>query len=220
MQGTAALSNAACFCSHTAGRGLIKGRDCRSIERIRQPNGFSLGHTSGPARSQRAKTYLEMEKKAQKNNNSAATSTIALNKKARHDFFIEERIEAGLSLQGWEVKSLRDGRAQLKESYVVIRAGEAWLLGCHISPLTSASTHVSPDPTRTRKLLLHRRELDRLIGAVERRGYTLVPTALYWKRGKAKLEIGLARGKKQHDKRAADKDRDWERQKARILKHG
>ena len=161
-----------------------------------------------------------MAKKANKNNNSTATSTIALNKKARHDFFIEERIEAGLSLQGWEVKSLRDGRAQLKESYVLIRAGEAWLLGCHISPLASASTHVSPDPTRTRKLLLHRRELDRLIGAVERRGYTLIPTALYWKRGKAKLEIGLARGKKQHDKRAADKDRDWERQKARILKHG
>ena len=152
--------------------------------------------------------------------NKGSGNTIALNKKAGHDYHIEERLETGLVLQGWEVKSLRDGRAQLKESYVLIRAGEAWLLGCHISPLTSASTHVSPDPTRTRKLLLHRRELDRLIGAVERRGYTLIPTALYWKRGKAKLEIGLARGKKQHDKRAADKDRDWERQKARILKHG
>lgn len=179
-----------------------------------------MRHTAHVARLKDPGRNCRMAKKTTKNNGSAGTATIALNKKARHDFFIEERIEAGLSLEGWEVKSLRDGRAQLKESYVVIRNGEAWLLGCHISPLASASTHVTPDPIRTRKLLLHRRELDRLIGAVERRGYALVPTALYWKRGKAKLEIGLARGKKQHDKRATEKDRDWERQKGRIMKRG
>ena len=144
--------------------------------------------------------------------------TIAENKKARHDYFIEENIEAGLALQGWEVKSLRAGRANLTESYAVLKDGEAWLLGAHIAPLASASTHVSPDPTRTRKLLLHRRELDRLIGSVERKGYTLVPLSLYWQRGRAKLNIGLAKGKKQHDKRAADKERDWQRQKSRILK--
>ncbi len=147
------------------------------------------------------------------------TSTIALNRKARHDYFIEERLEAGLSLQGWEAKSLRAGRAQLKESYVQVRGGEIWLVGAHFSPLPSASTHIQPDPVRSRKLLLHRREIDRLVGAVERRGYTLVPLALYWKKGYAKLEIGLARGKKQHDKRKDVKDRDWERQKSRIMKH-
>ncbi|MBA2408865.1 MAG: SsrA-binding protein SmpB [Gammaproteobacteria bacterium] len=146
-------------------------------------------------------------------------ATIALNKKARHDFFIEERFEAGLALEGWEVKSLRAGRAQLMESYVVIRDAQAWLLGAHISPLTTASTHISPDPIRTRKLLLHREELDKLIGAVERKGQALVPTALYWKRGRAKLEVGLARGKKQFDKRAVEKQRDWQRDKQRLLKH-
>ncbi len=156
------------------------------------------------------------KKKAEK----GGGSTIALNKKARHDFFIEERLEAGLVLEGWEVKSLREGRVQLKEAYVVIRDNEAWLFGSHVSPLPTASTHVHPDPTRSRKLLLNRRELDALIGAVERRGYTLVPLAMYWKRGRAKLEIGLARGKKQHDKRAAEKDRDWKREKERLLKHG
>ncbi len=156
------------------------------------------------------------KKKAEK----GSGSTIALNKKARHDFFIEERLEAGLVLEGWEVKSLREGRVQLKEAYVVIRDNEAWLFGSHVSPLPTASTHVHPDPTRSRKLLLNRRELDALIGAVERRGYTLVPLAMYWKRGRAKLEIGLARGKKQHDKRAAEKDRDWKREKERLLKHG
>jgi len=144
--------------------------------------------------------------------------TIAANSKARHDYFIEERTEAGLVLEGWEVKSLRAGRLQLKESYVVIRQGEIWLLGANISPLTSASTHVHPDPTRTRKLLLQRRELDRLIGAVERRGFTLVPLVMYWKRGRAKLEIALAKGKKQHDKRATERDRDWQRQRQRLLK--
>jgi SsrA-binding protein len=147
-----------------------------------------------------------------------SASTIALNKKARHDYFIEDRLEAGLALQGWEVKSLREGRVQLTESYIMIKNGEAWLFGIHISPLLSASTHVVPDPTRTRKLLLHRRELDRLIGAVERKGYTLVPTALYWKRGKAKLEVALARGKQTHDKRATEKDRDWQREKQRMLR--
>jgi len=145
-------------------------------------------------------------------------STIASNKKARHEFFVEDTFEAGLALEGWEVKSLREGRAQLTESYVHLRDGEAWLLGAHIAPLTTASTHIHPDPTRTRKLLLHRHELDRLIGAVERKGYTLVPLNLHWSKGRAKLEIGLAKGKKQHDKRATEKDRDWKRQKARILK--
>jgi len=144
--------------------------------------------------------------------------TIALNKKARHDYFIEERIEAGLVLQGWEVKSLREGRVQLTESYVLIKDNEAWLFGVHITPLLSASTHITPDPTRTRKLLLHRRELDNLIGAVERKGYTLVPLALYWKHGRAKLEIALARGKQSHDKRASEKTRDWEREKQRLLR--
>ncbi len=144
--------------------------------------------------------------------------TIAENRKARHDYFIEDRYEAGLALEGWEVKSLRAGRAQLKESYVFVRNGEAWLFGAHFSPLISASTHVRPDPTRTRKLLLHRHQLDHLVGAVERRGYTVVPLLLYWKNGRAKLEIGLAKGKKQHDKRATDKARDWEREKARLLK--
>lgn len=145
-------------------------------------------------------------------------ATIALNKRARHDYFIEERLEAGVALEGWEVKSLRDGRLQLSESYVTVRGGELWLIGAHVAPLPAASTHVAPDPTRTRKLLLHRREIDRLIGAVERRGYALVPLAMYWKRGRAKLEVGLARGKKQHDKRAAAKARDWDREKARLLK--
>ena len=149
---------------------------------------------------------------------SNASSTIALNKKARFDYFIEDTFEAGLALQGWEVKSLREGRVQLKESYVIIQNNEAWLLGAHISPLASASTHIQPDPTRTRKLLLHRRELDKLIGAIDRQGYTVVPTAMYWKKGKAKLEIGLAKGKKQHDKRASLKARDWEREKHRVLK--
>ena len=144
--------------------------------------------------------------------------TIAENKKARHDFFIEENFEAGIVLEGWEVKSLRAGRANLTESYAIVKDGEAWLLGAHFAPLNSASTHIRPDPVRTRKLLLNRRELDRLIGAVERKGYTLVPLSLYWQRGRTKLGLGLAKGKKQHDKRAAEKDRDWQRQKERILK--
>jgi SsrA-binding protein len=147
-----------------------------------------------------------------------SAATIALNKKARFDFTIEETFEAGLSLQGWEVKSLRAGKAQLSESYVTLREGQAWLLGAHVTPLVSASTHVDADPSRTRKLLLHREELDRLTGLVERRGYTLVPLELYWSNGKAKLAVGLARGKKKHDKRAAEKERDWKLDKARALK--
>jgi SsrA-binding protein len=145
-------------------------------------------------------------------------STIVLNKKASHDYFIEQRIEAGIALEGWEVKSLRAGRVQIKESYVKILHAEAFLIGAHISPLPTASTHVSPDPTRTRKLLLKRSELNKLIGQTERAGYTLVPTALYWKRGRAKLEIGLAKGKKLHDKRASEKDKDWQREKERLFK--
>ena len=143
--------------------------------------------------------------------NTAASNTIALNKKARHDFFIEDRFEAGLVLQGWEVKSLRAGRLQLSDSYVIIKNGEAWLLGALITPLPTASTHISPDASRTRKLLLNRSELNKLIGAVERKGYTIVPLAMYWKFGRAKIEIGLAKGKASHDKRAAIKERDWSR---------
>jgi len=147
-------------------------------------------------------------------------STIALNKKAKHEYFIEERHEAGLSLEGWEVKSLRAGKINLTEAYVIIDKAEAYLFGATITPLPTASTHVKPDPMRTRKLLLHREELDRLIGQVERKGFTLVPTAMYWKRGRAKLEIGLGKGKKLHDKRADSKARDWQREKQRIFKHG
>ncbi len=145
-------------------------------------------------------------------------NTIARNKKAWHDYFIEEEIEAGLVLEGWEVKSLREGRVQLKESYVMVIAGELFLIGAHVSPLVSASTHIKPDPTRTRKLLLHQAEIDNLIGAVDRKGYALVPLAMYWKQGRAKLKIGLAKGKKQHDKRATLKDREWKRDQQRILK--
>ena len=155
-----------------------------------------------------------------KKKSKESSNRIALNKKARFDFFIESTFEAGISLQGWEVKSLRDGRVQLKESYVIFKDNEAWLFGAHISPMLSASTHITPDPLRSRKLLLHRRELDKLTGAVERQGYTVVPTAMYWVRGKAKLEIGLARGKKQHDKRASIKEKDWKREQMRVMKHG
>ena len=147
------------------------------------------------------------------------SSTIALNKKARHDFFIEENYEAGIALEGWEVKSLRAGHIQIKESYVLVKDGEAFLFGAHISPLSTASTHIHPDPMRSRKLLMHRRELDRLIGLVDRKGYTLVPLSIYWKFGRVKLEVGLAKGKQDHDKRASLKDRDWKREQSRILKN-
>jgi SsrA-binding protein len=151
---------------------------------------------------------------------AAPERLIAENRKARYEYFIEERYEPGLELAGWEVKSMRAGRAQLTEAYVFLRHGEAFLTGAHLAPLPSSSTHVTPEPTRTRKLLLHRSELQGLIGAVERRGYTLIPLELYWKKGRAKLQVGLAKGKKQHDKRATEKDRDWERDKARALRRG
>ncbi|MCU0897499.1 MAG: SsrA-binding protein SmpB [Burkholderiales bacterium] len=144
--------------------------------------------------------------------------SIVENKKAFHDYFIEERFEAGLVLAGWEAKAIRAGRAQLKEAYVVLKSGEVFLIGAHISALTSASTHVSPDPVRTRKLLLHNEEIQRLIGKVERAGYTLVPLNLHYTKGRIKLEIGLARGKKQHDKRETEKKREWEREKARLMR--
>jgi len=146
-------------------------------------------------------------------------NTIVLNKKARHDYFIEDTYEAGIVLEGWEVKSLRAKSIQVKESYIILKAGEAWLQGAHISPLPTASTHIKPDPVRPRKLLLHRTEIDRMIGAVERKGYTIVPVKLYWIRGRAKVQVGVAKGKQQHDKRNTEKDRDWDRQKSRILKH-
>jgi len=153
-----------------------------------------------------------------KTKKQSESNTIALNKKSRHDFILGERYEAGLALEGWEVKSLRAGRVQLRDSYVIIKDGEAWLLGALITPLPTASTHIQPDPQRTRKLLLHREELNKLIGAVERKGYALIPTAMYWKRGRAKLEVALAKGKQAHDKRATERERDWSREKQRLLK--
>ena len=153
-----------------------------------------------------------------KKKSSPSDNTIAVNKKAHHDYFIEETHEAGIALEGWEVKSLRAKSIQIKESYILLKSGEAWLLGAHISALPTASTHIKPDPTRTRKLLLHRNEIDRLVGAVERKGYTIVPLKLYWKKGRAKVELGVAKGKQQHDKRAAVKEKDWQRDKARLMK--
>jgi SsrA-binding protein len=146
------------------------------------------------------------------------SNTIAVNRKATFDYFIEEQFEAGIALEGWEVKSLREGRAQLKESYVIVQNGEIYLVGAHVSPLKQASTHINPNPTRSRKLLLHRKEINKLIGAVDREGYTLVPLSLYWSKGRAKLKIALAKGKKQHDKRQAIKQREWDRDKRRLLK--
>lgn len=153
--------------------------------------------------------------KKKKTDNS---NTIALNKKARYDYFIEKSLEAGISLEGWEVKSLRGGRVQIKESYVILKNNELFLFGAHISPLASASTHVNPDPTRTRKLLLHRLEINRLRDKINQKGATVVPLKLYWTRGKVKLEIGVAKGKKAYDKRQDIKDRDWKRDKERTLK--
>lgn len=144
--------------------------------------------------------------------------SIVENRKAFHDYFIEERFESGLALEGWEVKAIRAGRVQLKEAYVIVSNGEIFLVGCHVSPLPTASTHVSPDPTRTRKLLLHAAEINKLIGRVERAGYTLVPLNMHYSRGRIKLEIGLAKGKKQHDKRAAEKEKAWRREQQRLLR--
>jgi len=159
-----------------------------------------------------------MAKPKKKKGDKSESSRIAVNKRARHDYLIEDTHEAGLELMGWEVKSMRAGRVQLSESYVFIRNGEAWLLGCHITPLLSASTHVVAKPMRDRKLLLHRAEISKLVGQVDRKGYTVVPLKLYWKRSKVKLEIGLGKGKKTHDKRASEKARDWDREKNRIMK--
>jgi len=158
--------------------------------------------------------------KSSKKKDKKPSSTIALNKKARHDYQLEDRFEAGLVLEGWEVKSLRAGKVQMVESYVLLKNGEAFLFGCLITPLQTASTHIQPDSRRTRKLLLHQHEIDRLIGAVDRKGYSIIPTAMYWRKGRAKLEIALAKGKKEHDRRADIKERDWKRDKKRILKHG
>jgi SsrA-binding protein len=154
---------------------------------------------------------------SQDNNQSA---TIALNRKARYDYFIEEKFEAGLMLQGWEVKSLRDGRAQIGDSYVIMHKGQPLLLNAHITPLPSASTHVIAEPTRTRKLLLNQREINRLMGKVELKGYTIVPLSLYWKGRNVKVEIALVKGKQMHDKRATEKDRDWQRDKEQLFKRG
>ena len=144
--------------------------------------------------------------------------TIADNKKAFHDYFIEERFEAGMALEGWEVKSIRAGRVQLKVAYVIVKSGEIFLFGSHISPLPTASTHVKPDPVRNRKLLMHASEISKLIGKVERAGYTLVPLNLHFSKGRVKCEIGLAKGKKQYDKRETEKARDWQREQQKILK--
>ncbi|MEZ5463022.1 SsrA-binding protein SmpB [Dokdonella sp.] len=147
-----------------------------------------------------------------------AGGTIALNKRARHEYHIDERYEAGVALQGWEVKSLRAGRTNLTDAYAIVRNGEIFLFGASIVPLISASSHVVADDRRTRKLLLHRNEIDKLVGAVERKGYTLVPMAMYWKGNKVKIEIGLARGKQEHDKRNTLKDKDWQRDKQRAMR--
>jgi SsrA-binding protein len=144
--------------------------------------------------------------------------SIANNKKAFHDYFIEEKYETGLVLEGWEVKSIRAGRVQIKEAYVVVKRGEIWLLGMHVTPLPTASTHIHPDPVRTRKLLLHEQEIMKLIGKVERAGYTLVPLDLHYTRGRIKAEIGLAKGKKQHDKREDAREKDWAREKQRLMR--
>lgn len=155
---------------------------------------------------------------AKKKDNSKGSSTIALNKRARHEYHIDDRFEAGVALQGWEVKSLREGRINLSEAYAIVRNGEVYLFGASIPPLISASTHVIADDRRTRKLLLHREQIDELVGAVERKGLTLIPMAMYWKKNRVKVEIGLARGKQSHDKRAAEKERDWNREKQRTMR--
>lgn len=167
-----------------------------------------------------ARKSTKPEKTAKPKKADSTPRLIAENRKARFDFYIEDQIEAGIALQGWEVKSMREAKANLKESYAIFRNDEAWLIGAHITPLTSASTHVEANPVRMRKLLLHRREIDRLRGAVEREGYTLVPLAMNWVNGRAKVTLGLAKGKNVRDKRDSIKDRDWQRQKGRVLRRG
>ncbi|MCE7031305.1 SsrA-binding protein SmpB [Lysobacter sp. GX 14042] len=156
--------------------------------------------------------------KSGKDKGKAAGGTIALNKRARHDYILEDRIEAGLALQGWELKAIRAGRANIGESYAVVRDGEMFLFGSRITPLSQASTHVVADESRTRKLLMHRREIDKLLGLIQREGYTVVPTAMYWKGNKVKLEVAVAKGKQAHDKRQASRDRDWALEKARVMR--
>lgn len=145
-------------------------------------------------------------------------ATIAQNRRARHEYFIEEKVEAGLALLGWEVKSLRAGKCNLTDAYVLLKNNEAWVIGMHITPLLAASTHVVADPTRTRKLLLKRRELDRLTGDIQQKGHTCVPLSMYWSHGRAKLEIAVVKGKQLHDKRDSEKQRDWQREKARVMR--
>lgn len=145
---------------------------------------------------------------------------IAVNRRAKFDYHLEDFFEAGLVLEGWEVKSLRAGKANLSEAYVLLKDGEAWLFGCRIEPLNTVSTHFTPDPMRTRKLLLHQKEIGQIFGAIQKQGYTCIPVNLHWSRGRAKCDIALAKGKQTHDKRAAQKDRDWKRQKERIMKQG
>ncbi len=159
-----------------------------------------------------------MTSSKKKNESKSGASTIALNKRARHEYYIEDRYEAGIALLGWEVKSLREGRINFADSYALIKNGELYLFGAQITPLNTVSTHVVAEPTRTRKLLLHRSEIDQMIGAVERKGYTVVPTAMYWKGGRAKVELGVARGKQEHDKRDVEKERDWQRERQRLLR--
>ncbi len=161
-----------------------------------------------------------MSKKPGKDKAKSATvnKTISLNKRARHEYHLEERVEAGLVLQGWEVKAIRAGRGNMTDAYAYVKDGEIYLIGAQITPLIQASTHVIPEDRRQRKLLLHRREIDKLIGRVEREGYTLVPTAMYWSKNKIKLEIALAKGKQNHDKRDAAKERDWDREKQRAMR--
>src|SRR5258706_3168257 len=148
-----------------------------------------------------------------------APMSIVQNRKASHHYFVEERYEAGLVLEGWEVKAVRAGRAQIGEAYVIVKDGALWMIGAHISPLLAASTHVKPDPTRTRKLLMHAEEIRRLIGKVEQRGYTLIPLDLHFAKGRIKLQIALAKGKLKHDKRASEREKEWQREKTRILRN-
>jgi len=150
--------------------------------------------------------------------NLSPAMSIVQNKKAFHDYFVEERFEAGIALEGWEVKAIRAGRVQIKEAYVIVNNGEIFLIGCHISPLPTASTHFTPDPVRTRKLLLHAREISRLIGSVERAGFALLPLDMHYKDGRIKVEIGLAKGKKQYDKRRDEKEKDWRREQQRLMR--
>jgi SsrA-binding protein len=153
-----------------------------------------------------------------KANDKRGDATIAMNKRARHEYHIDERYEAGIALQGWEVKSLRAGRANLGDAYAIVKAGEIFLFGASIVPLISASTHVVAEDRRTRKLLLNRAEIDKLVGAIERKGYTLVPLSIYWKQNRVKVDLGLARGKQEHDKRDTEKERDWNREKQRVMR--